>query len=154
MKRTKVLFVCVGNICRSPMAKYVFRDLVKREGLEEKIIIDSAATTNEEIGSDMHRGTKEELKKHGIPFDRHCAKKMTIDDYNKYDYVIGMDDIVMSGIFRIIDNDDKKKVYKLLDFTDKNGNIADPWYTGDFKKTYEDVWDGCTSLLTHILMHE
>ena len=150
----KILFVCLGNICRSPMAKYVFRDLVEKEGLDDKIIIDSAATTNEEIGSDMHRGTKEELQRHGISYDLHCAKKMTFDDYEEYDYIIGMDDIVISGIYRIIDNDDKKKVYKLLEFTGENDNIADPWYTGDFKKTYEDVRDGCLALLSYILVNK
>ena len=153
MKKTKVLFVCVGNICRSPMAEFVFKELVKREGLDNKIIVNSAATTNEEIGSDMHRGTKEELKKHCIPYDKHCARKMTFDDYNEYDYIIGMDDLVINGIFRIIDNDEKKKVHKLMDFTGDYGNIADPWYTGDFKKTYEDVWNGCLALLSYLLSH-
>lgn len=146
----RILFVCLGNICRSPMAKYVFKDMVDREGLKDKFIIDSAATSSEEVGNGMHYGTKRKLDEMNIIYDNHIARKMTKEDYNKYDLIIGMEDSNIRNIKRIIENDNEYKVYKLLDFSKNPRDIADPWYTGNFDKTYEDILEGCKKLLSFI----
>ena len=146
----KILFVCLGNICRSPMAEYVFKDIVKKEGKEKKFYIESAATSTEEIGSDMHYGTKEILDRYHIPYKKHTARQLKKEDYDKFDYIIGMDSGNIRGILRIVGEDNQNKVYKLLDFTDENRDIADPWYTGNFKKTYDDILKGCMELYNNI----
>lgn len=146
----KILFVCLGNICRSPMAEFVFKDIVKKEGKEKKFYIESAATSTEEIGSDMHYGTKEILDRYHIPYKKHTARQLKKEDYDKFDYIIGMDSGNIRGILRIVGEDNQNKVYKLLDFTDENRDIADPWYTGNFKKTYDDILKGCMALYNNI----
>lgn len=146
----KILFVCLGNICRSPMAEYAFKDIVKKEGKEKKFYIESAATSTEEIGSDMHYGTKEILDRYHIPYKKHTARQLKKEDYDKFDYIIGMDSGNIRGILRIVGEDNQNKVYKLLDFTDENRDIADPWYTGNFKKTYDDILKGCMELYNNI----
>ena len=143
----KVLFVCLGNICRSPMAEMVFKDLVRKKGLEEKFFIDSAATSSEEIGNGIHYGTVQKLRKEGVPFTDHRSRQITKHDYKEFDYIIGMEDYNVKNIIRIIGNDVDNKVYKLLDFSDNPRNIADPWYTGNFDKTYEDILEGCKCFL-------
>ena len=146
----KILFVCLGNICRSPMAEYVFKDIVKKEGKEKSFYIESAATSTEEIGSDMHYGTKEILDRYHIPYKKHTARQLKKEDYDKFDYIIGMDSGNIRGILRIVGEDNQNKVYKLLDFANETRDIADPWYTGNFKKTYDDILKGCMALYNNI----
>lgn len=143
----KVLFVCHGNICRSPMAEFVFRDMVKKEGLSDKITVASAATSYEEIGNDVHRGTRAKLAEVGISTAGKVAVHMEKADYDKYDYIIGMDSLNIRNILRITDGDPQNKVSKLLSFAGDDGDIADPWYTGNFDATYEGVVRGCRALL-------
>lgn len=146
----KILFVCLGNICRSPMAEYVFKDLVNKEGLSNEIYIDSAGTSNEESGNGMHYGTRKKLSEKNIYFDNHMARKMTKEDYEKYDFIIGMEESNIRNIKKIIGIDTKNKVYRLLDFSKRPRDIADPWYTGNFDITYDDIYEGCNSLLSYI----
>ena len=143
----KVLFVCHGNICRSPMCEFVLKDMVKKAGLEDMFSIESAATSREEIGNDIHPGTKRKLSEHNIPFSKRRARQITKDDYHKFDYLIGMDDANIRNMIRITGADRDKKVFKLLDFAGNDRSIADPWYTGNFDETYEDVAEGCQALL-------
>lgn len=147
MTMVKILFVCHGNICRSPMAEFVFRDMAAKEGIDA--FVASAATSTEEIGNGVHYGTKKKLAEHGISCDGKRAVQMTKRDYEKYDYIIGMDDWNMRNISRIIGSDPQHKVYKLLDFAG-GGDIADPWYTGNFDVTYDDVVRGCAALIEKI----
>ena len=142
-----ILFVCHGNICRSTMAEFVMKDLVRKAGREEEFHIQSAATHRDEIGSDTHYGTKEILKLKGVPFTPRHAVQMVKADYEKYDLIIGMDSENMTYIKRIIGEDTKNKVHLLLSFAGEKRSVADPWYTGDFDKTYDDVVKGCTALL-------
>lgn len=144
----KILFICHGNICRSTMAEYVMKYLIIQEGLSDEFYIDSAATSREEIGNGVHRGTRDKLKEVGVPCGNHRARQMTIRDYEEFDYIIGMDTWNIRNIMHIIGTDAKRKVSMLLDYTDRGGmDIADPWYTGNFDKTYEDVLEGCSGLL-------
>lgn len=148
----KILFVCHGNICRSPMAEFVFKDMVEKRGLKEMFYIASAATSSEEIGNPVHWGTREKLKEHGISCSGKRAVRLTRKDYDKYDYIIGMDSMNMSWMRRIVGSDPEGKLYRLLDFTDKPRDIADPWYTGNFDVTYDDILEGCEALLEHLLL--
>ena len=142
-----ILFVCHGNICRSTMAEFVMKDLVRKAGREEEFHIQSAATHRDEIGSDTHYGTKEILKLKGVPFTPRHAVQMVKADYEKYDLIIGMDSENMTYIKRIIGEDTENKVHLLLSFAGEKRSVADPWYTGAFDKTYADVVKGCTALL-------
>jgi len=145
MKR--ILFVCLGNICRSPMAEYVFKDLVRKEGLEKEFVIESAATSNEEIGNGMHYGTRQKLEEVGVEYGNHRARQLKQEDYDKYDYLIGMENSNIYNMLKIVGNDSENKVFRLLDFSKYPRDIADPWYTGNFDKTYEDVLEGCNEFL-------
>ena len=151
---TKILFICLGNICRSPMAEYVFKDIITKKGIQNQFIIKSAATSNEEIGNGMHYGTRKKLDEMGIQYGRHIARKMTIQDYNNYDYLIGMEESNVRNILRIVGQDEENKIFRLLDFSNNPRDIADPWYTGNFDKTYEDIIEGCEGLLQYILKKE
>jgi len=143
---TKILFVCHGNICRSPMAEFVFKDLVKNKKCDSAFFIDSAATSSEELGNEMHIGTRRKLTKENVPYTSHSARKLTLSDYNKYDYIIGMDENNIRNMMRIFGEDRESKIYRLLDFSNYSRDIADPWYTGDFNATYDDVVEGCNGL--------
>ena len=147
----KILFICHGNICRSPMAEFVFRDMVLRQGLEDQFYIASAATSREEIGNPVHPGTTRKLRELGISTKGKYAVQMTKKDYEKYDYLIGMETWNIRNINRIVGSDPDYKVHRLLDFSDRPRDIADPWYTGNFDLTYHDIKEGCEALLWHIL---
>ena len=144
----KILFVCHGNICRSPMAEFVMKDLCKKEGIDA--FIASAATSTEEIGNPVHYGTRRKLSEYGISTEGKYAIQLTKSDYGKYDYIIGMDTANIRNIFRIFGSDPEYKVYKLLSFAGEGGDIADPWYTGNFNETYDDVLRGCKALIEEI----
>lgn len=146
----RIIFVCHGNICRSPMAEFVFKNMVAKEGLSEEFVINSAATSTEEIGSGVHRGTRAKLASVGITDCDHRAVQLVRADYERYDLIIGMDSANIAWISRIVGEDTDKKIYRLLDFTDAPRDIADPWYTGDFDVTYDDVLRGCRALLSHL----
>ena len=141
----KVMFVCHGNICRNPMAEFVFKDMVNKAGMKDDVYIASSATSNEEIGNPVHYGTKRKLSEFGISTDGKRAVRFTHHDYINYDYIICMDSYNIRNLHLICDDPDGK-VYRLLDFAD-GGDIADPWYTNDFDTTYEDIKKGCLALL-------
>ena len=145
----KILFVCHGNICRSPMAEFVMKDLVKKAGREKEFLIESVATSTEEIGNPVHRGTKQKLAQYGISVAGKTARQMTKKDYEEFDYIIAMDSFNTRNIARIVD-DKEGKVSKLLNYAGESGDIADPWYTGNFDETYEDVLRGCKGLLKYL----
>ncbi|MDD3222063.1 MAG: low molecular weight phosphotyrosine protein phosphatase [Clostridia bacterium] len=147
----KVLFICHGNICRSPMAEFVMKDMVKKRGLEKDFYIASAATSREEIGNPVHPGTRRELEKHGIEAGHRGAVQLEKSDYKKYDYLLGMEKYNITNMMRILGSDPEHKVKRLLDFGSNPRDIADPWYTGKFGPTYEDICEGCEALLDNIL---
>ena len=147
---TRVLFICHGNICRSTMAQYVFEYMVREQGLESEFEIDSAATSREEIGNGVHHGTRRKLAEEGIPCGDHRARQVTKADYEHFDYLIIMDENNRRNLMRIIGSDPEHKVYKLLDFSDNPRDIADPWYTGNFDVTYDDIDEGCRAFLEHL----
>lgn len=147
----RVLFVCHGNICRSTMAEYMMKDLVKNRGMESEFYIDSAATSREEIGNPVHYGTRQKLREVGIPCGDHRARQMTKEDYEKFDYLIGMDSANIRNMHRILGADPEGKVHKLLEFTERVRDIADPWYTGNFDVTYEDIKEGLEGLFLHLM---
>ena len=169
----RILMVCHGNICRSTMAEYVMRHLVAARGLEAEVLVDSAATSREEIGAGPHRGTRRVLREHGIACGEHRARQMTRADYARYDLICGMDQENLAGMYRILAGetgygwswepvsasfaaqaDPQGKVHLLLDWAAHARDIADPWYTGDFDRTYRDVLEGCEALLAAIVAGE
>jgi len=147
----KILMICHGNICRSTMAEFVMKDLVAKAGREHEFHIESAATSREEIGNDTHPGTKRKLTQMGVPFTRRRARQVTKADYDEFDYLVIMDHNNYRNLFRIIGDDPENKVYKLLEFAGKNGDIADPWYTGNFDETWDDVLEGCQAMLEELI---
>ena len=146
----KVLFICHGNICRSPMAEFLFRDIVSKEGLSDQIYVASAATTTEEIGNPVHRGTVQKLAQYHISTAGKTARQITKQDYITYDYLICMEKQNLREIKRILPQDPEGKICCLLDFTSSPGDIADPWYTGNFDVTYDDISRGLEGLLSHL----
>ena len=150
MEKIKVLFICHGNICRSTMAEYVMKALVNKSGLSDTFFIDSAATSREEIGNPVHYGTRHKLEEVGIYCGNHKARQMQKHEYDEYDYIIGMENSNIVRIKAIVGEDTENKIYKLLDFTNDKKDIADPWYTGNFAKTYEEVLKGCQALYNYL----
>lgn len=146
---TNIMFVCHGNICRSPMAEFVMKDMVKKHGMEKEFFIVSSATSTEEIGNPVHPGTRKKLAEYNISTEGKYAVQFKNTDYDKYDYIICMDNFNVRNLMRIIGSDIDEKVYKLLDF-DGGGDVDDPWYTGDFDTTYNDIYRGCKALLKSI----
>lgn len=151
----KVLFVCHGNICRSPMAEFMFKDMVKKLHKEDQFEIASAATSREEIGNPVHYGTRNKLAQFGISVAGKYARQMTKQDYENYDYVLIMDHNNYRNTLRIIGQDNLQKVYLLLDFTARKGqSIADPWYTGDFDITYNDIKEGLEGFYDYLVQQK
>lgn len=146
----KILFICYGNICRSPMAEYVMKKLVSDAGLSDSYEISSAATSTEEIGNPVYPPARRKLAEHGITCEGHSARQMTRADYDRYDLLIGMDRENMDSMRRICGGDPTGKQHLLMDYTDRPGNVADPWYTRNFEKTWQDVLQGCTALLEYL----
>ena len=147
MQITSILFVCHGNICRSPMAEFVMKDLVAKAGLADAYYIESAATSTEEIGNEVYPPARRKLAEHGISCKGKTARQMTRRDYDRFDLIIGMDSWNLRNMNRICGGDPEGKIHLLLDFTDRPGDVADPWYTGNFEATWQDVLFGCQRLL-------
>ncbi len=146
----RVLFICHGNICRSPMAEFVCKDMVAKKGWSNKIYIASAATTTEEIGNPVHRGTVQKLAQYGISTKGKTARQVTKADYAEYDYLLCMENQNLRELKRILPSDPAHKIYRLLDFSNHPRDIADPWYTGNFDVSYDDILEGCEAFLRHI----
>ena len=144
---TRVLFVCHGNICRSPMAEFVLRDMADKAGRGAEFVIASAATSTEEIGNPVYPPARRKLAEHGIRCGGKTARQMTADDYRRYDLLIGMDGRNLANMRRICGGDPDGKMHLLMDFTRRPGEVADPWYTGDFDAAWRDVTEGCRGLL-------
>ena len=150
----KVMFVCHGNICRSPMAEFIFKDMLNKKGLNGDFFVCSSATSTEEIwngvGNPVYPPAKKELAKHGLSCEGKRAVQLKATDYDKYDYFVGMDSANIRNMNIILQGDDEKKVFKLMEFTPQKGDVADPWYTGDFTTTYRDIELGCRCLLDYL----
>ena len=149
-KIIKILFVCHGNICRSPRAEFVMKDLVKRAGQEDRFVIESAATSTEEIGNGVYPPARRKLAEHGIGCQGKTARQMTRSDYGRYDLLVGMDAWNIRNMRNICGGDPEEKIKMLMDFTRRPGDVADPWYTGDFEATWRDVLEGCQALLDQL----
>lgn len=146
----KILFVCHGNICRSPMAEFVMKDLIKKAGLTSQFHIESAATSREEIGNPIYPPAKRKLKEMGVPFGDHRAVQMTRADYDRYDLLLAADSANVRNMTRIAGGDPDHKIRRLLDDCPRPRDIADPWYTGNFDVTYDDIVEGCEALLDRL----
>ena len=151
----RVLFICHGNICRSPMAEFIFKNMINKKQLQSDFYIASAATSTEEIwngiGNPVYPPAKRELARHGISCDGKRAVQLKKSDYDKYDYLIGMEERNRRNMLRILGSDPENKVSLLLDYSNRPGNIADPWYTGDFETTYRDITEGCEGFLEYLV---
>ena len=147
----KILFVCHGNICRSPMAEFVMKDMVKKKGLSDMFEIASAATSTEEVGNPVYPPARKKLNEEGLSCSGKTSRQMTKDDYNYYDYLVAMDRYNLRNMARFVGDDPDGKVSLLLDYTDCPGDVADPWYTGDFEQTWNDVNNGCKGLLEKLI---
>ena len=150
MKKISILFVCHGNICRSPMAEFMMKDMVSKAGLSGSVYVESAATSREEIGNDMYPPARRKLTQERIPFERRSARQITPSDYDRFDYIILMEQYNYRNAMRIFGDDPEDKVKLLLDFAGSGRDIADPWYTGNFDRTYDDLVEGLTALLHYI----
>lgn len=150
---TKIMFVCHGNICRSPMAEFIFKDMVEKKGLSDEFFISSCATSTEEIyggvGNPVYPPARKELAKHGLSCDGKRAVQIKQSDYDSYDLLVAMDSNNVRNLLRMLGDDKQNKIKKLMSFTDRGGDVADPWYTGNFEVTYRDIFDGCKGLLDY-----
>ncbi len=146
----KLLFVCHGNICRSPMAEYYMKALTAQRGLADRFVIASAATSAEELGNGVYPPARRELARHGIDCAGHAARQLTSADYGRWDLLVGMDQANLRNMARVCGGDPEGKLRLLLDFTSRPGEVADPWDTGDFRATWRDVSEGCQGLLAHL----
>jgi protein-tyrosine phosphatase len=146
--KKKILFVCHGNICRSPMAEFVMKELVEQAGLTDQFYIESAATSTEEIGNEVYPPAKRKLAEHNISCKGKTARQMTRADYDRFDMIIGMDNWNLCNMLRIWGDDPEGKISLLMDFTQRPGDVADPWYTGNFEATWRDVLEGCQAILS------
>lgn len=146
----KVMFVCHGNICRSPMAEFVLKDMVEKQGIADNFYIVSSATSTDEIGEPVHYGTRNKLKNYNISVEGKVAVQLKKTDYDKYDYFLCMDTENIYYIKRILGEDSKNKIFKLLDFSKMSRDIADPWYTANFDLTYDDIVEGCMAFLKYL----
>lgn len=152
---TRIMFVCHGNICRSPMAEFIFKDMLKRKHLENGFFVASSATSTEEIwgdiGNPVYPPAKAELAKHGISCEGKRAVQLKKSDYDKYDFFIGMDSMNIRNMYRILGSDPDGKIRKLMEYTDRGGDVADPWYSNRFDVAYRDIYDGCEGLLESLI---
>lgn len=146
----KILFVCHGNICRSPMAEFIMKDLVKKSGFDDEFYIESAATSTEEIGNSVYPPARRKLAEHGISCEGKTARQMTRNDYQRFDLLVGMDEWNIRNMTRIAGGDPDGKICKLLDFTNRPGDVADPWYTDNFEATWRDCLEGCEEILRQL----
>lgn len=149
MKR--ILFVCHGNICRSPMAEFVMKDLVEKAGLSDEFYIESAATSTEEIGNSVYPPARRKLAEHGISCAGKTARQLRASDYDRFDLLVGMDEWNIRNMNRMLGGDPKGKICKLLDFTNRPGDVADPWYTDNFDATWRDCLEGCQGILNEYI---
>ena len=143
----KIMFVCHGNICRSPMAEFIFKDMLVKKGIQNDFVVASSATSTEEIGNPVYPPAKAELAKHGISCEGKRAVQITRSDYDKYDLFVVMDSNNLRNISRIFGDDPECKVHKLMDYTSRGGDVADPWYSYRFDVAYQDIYEGCEALL-------
>jgi len=146
----KILFVCHGNICRSPMAQSIFMYLVQKNGWEDRYSVDSAGVSDEELGNDVYPPAVRKLMQKGIPVIPHKARQLERSDYGTYDLILGMDMSNMNGIYRLLGNDTEGKVARLLDGSLCPRDVSDPWYTGDYEAAYKDILEGCMALLNEL----
>ena len=158
MRKIKIMFVCHGNICRSPMAEFILKDLAEKRGVGDKFAIASSATSTEEIwngiGNPVYPPAKAELAKHGLSCNGKRAVQLKKSDYDKYDLFVGMDSANIRNMLRIFGGDPDGKVHKLTDYTERGGDVADPWYSGRFDVSYRDIYEGCTALLDAVLKQD
>lgn len=151
----KIMFVCHGNICRSPMAEFIFKDMIKQRNLEKEFVVKSSATSTEEIwngiGNPVYPPAKAILKNHNIDVGSKRAVQLKADDYSEYDLFIGMDNMNIRNMHRIFGEDLENKIYKLMSYTGSNDDVSDPWYTNDFEKCYKDIYKGCEALLISLV---
>lgn len=147
----KILFVCLGNICRSPMAEFVMKDLVRQMGIERQFEIASAATSREEVGNPVYPPARRKLAEHGISCDGKTSRQITIDDYRYYDYIVAMDHSNLRNLKKMLGEDVDNKISLLMDYTTRPDDVADPWYTGDFDATWNDVIEGCKGLISTLI---
>lgn len=147
----KILFICHGNICRSPMAEFIFKDLIQKRGVANQFFIASAATSTEEIGNPVYPPAKRKLAEHGISCEGKRARQMKREDYKEYDLLIGTEQINIRNMERIAGGDPDAKMHRLLDYSTRPRDISDPWYTGDFERAYRDILEGCEALLDYLM---
>ncbi|MGN1080888.1 MAG: low molecular weight protein-tyrosine-phosphatase [Acutalibacteraceae bacterium] len=151
---TKIMFVCHGNICRSPMAEFVFKNIVSEHGVSNEYVVSSSATSREEIGNPVYPPVQAVLRRHSVPVEPHFARQFTVEDYENYDYVIIMDSVNRRNLLRIIGEDSQNKVHTLLSFAGLECDISDPWYSGEFERSFSDVVLGCTALFEYLNKHQ
>ena len=151
MDKINVLFVCYGNICRSPMGEFILKDLVKKEGVEDRFYIESAGTSREELGNPVYYAAREKLNENEIDCSGKVARQIKPDDYEKFDYILGMESSNVKAMYRAFGSDNEGKIHRLLDYTNTPGDIEDPWYTRNFDKVYEQIYSGCKAFLETML---